>query len=174
MCSSDPMVRSIATQETLKETKFQRLAFHLVEEVVEVGKTCRPWCHEDHHLCFGESSGSRERSPTNTLCRSECLEPNSVELPGYSSRSVVHHSTVPPWALLQVCIEVTHRHTPTQRQLASVGKKPSSTCQLCPERQSLHHILTYCNTTGEEEVQWEAWRHPGFSTSFLPWSQDTG
>ena len=30
------------------------------------------------------------------------------------------------------------------------GKRPSSTCQLCPERQTLHHVLNHCSTALEK------------------------
>ena len=48
-----------------------------------------------------------------------------------------------------VCPECCDGHPPTQRKFALVGKKSSSGCQLCHERQTLQHVLNHCSVALE-------------------------
>lgn len=46
--------------------------------------------------------------------------------------------------------ELSNQHHPHNANLHLWGKKPSPTCQLCPERQILQHILNHCTTAVEK------------------------
>lgn len=46
--------------------------------------------------------------------------------------------------------ELSNQHHPHNANLHLWGKKPSATCQLCPERQILQHILNHCTTAVEK------------------------
>ena len=48
-----------------------------------------------------------------------------------------------------VCSELCNQCPPSQANLHLWGKKPSPTCQLCPERQTLQHVLNHCSTAVE-------------------------
>ena len=81
MCSTDPVVRSIATEETKKESESQWLAFHPFTEVIEVLK------EEPGITKREDKSGKEPASPIVQASLPEC-----TQLSGESSQGTVQHS----------------------------------------------------------------------------------
>ena len=155
MYSRDPVVRFIATQETLKEAKLKRPAFRPFQEVVEVMKD--------------DPGATRKRITTQVKAKVQAADNEarlahsaglSVQgqtctgLPWQSCRPVVHHSVVPPRVHVQVCPQCTDRHTAPQLQPPLVEEASISFMQpvwSAAKPAACVECLPLCS--GEKEVQ---------------------
>ena len=145
MYSRDPVVRSIATQEILKEAKLKRPAFRPFQEVVDVMKD--------------DPGATRKRITTQVKAKVQVAD-NKARL-AHSAGLCVQGQTVRDFHgraadLWSTTVQSLSEHVfkfalnaltdtlPHNCNLHLWKKLPSASCNLCGQQQSLLHVLNAC------------------------------
>ena len=147
ICSRDSVVRSFATQETLRESNLQRPVFRPFQEVVSVMK---------------EDPGASKKNITSRVKAKIQTEDNkarhahTVSLPiqgqtvrDFQGGAADRWSTAVfslPEQIFKFALNAVTDTLPHNQNLFLWKKVPSPKCQLCDKDQSLGHILNGCKT----------------------------
>ena len=150
MCSRDPTVRSIATQETLREAAQRRPAYRPFQEVVDVMK---------------EDPGATKKKITTQVKAKVQAADNAARL-AHSAGLTVQGQTVRdfqgraadlwsttvqslPERAFKFALNAVTDTLPHNRNLFLWKKMSSPQCQLCSKEQTLHHVLNNCTVALE-------------------------
>ena len=150
MCSRDPVVRSIATQETLREAKLQRPAFRPFQEVVNVMKE--------------DPGATRKKITTHVKAKVQAADNEArlthcagLKVQGQTVRSFqgkaadLWSTTVQslPEHVFKFALNAVTNTLPHNKNLFLWKKLTSPKCQLCSEEQTLQHVLNNCTAALE-------------------------
>ena len=150
MCSRDPAVRAIASEQTIAETNQQRASFRPHLDVVDVMKT-DPGATKRHITSLVKSKIQAEDTS------SRLAHTNSLAVQGFTTRvfdgSPAQNwstaiSSLPEWCFKFALNAVTDT-LPHNLNLFRWKKLSSPKCQLCGQDQSLSHVLNSCKTALE-------------------------
>ena len=149
MSSIDSLVRHLATQRTLAEASAQRQGFKPFQQVVEV-------MQEEATLKTLAARAKGRVAEVDTSVRIEQCRALSVQ--GQTVRQFEDRATdlwsqailTSPDHMMWFVLNAVTDTLPHNAKLHLWGKKPSSKCQLCPERQTLQHVLNHCSVALEK------------------------
>ena len=142
-----PLVRHIATQKTLAESSNQRSCFKPYQEVI-------PVMHEDpgsNRKQLMKSVKARisaeDQEHRIKHCQSLSIQGQTMHLP-LDRAPVLWSTTVTklPEYVFKFALNATMDTLPHNANLHLWKKSPSPTCKLCPEKQTLSHVLNSCST----------------------------
>ena len=151
MLSRDPLVRHLASQKTLAEASAVRKSFKPYSQIVEVMK---------------EDPGANRKTITKQV--KNAMVEADVQLHLQQCQSLVvqgqtlrqfRDRAASLWAqvvltlpdhIMRFAMNSVTDTLPHNANLHLWGKRPSAICQLCTERQTLHHVLNHCSTALEK------------------------
>jgi hypothetical protein len=151
MCSRDPMVRSIATQETLREAGMRRPAFHPFQEVVNVMRD-DPGATKKK-LTTQVKAKVQEADNAVRLAHSASLTVQGQTVRDFQGRAADLWSTTVlslPESTFKFTLNAVTDTLPHNRNLFLWKKLSSPQCQLCHKEQTLHHVLNHCTVALEK------------------------
>ena len=144
MSSRDPLVRHLASQKTLAEASTQRQVFKPFQQVVEV--------MQEDPGASQKTLAARAKDKVTQMDSSAHLQHcRSLTVQGQTARQFEDRAaelwaqtvlTSPDHVLALNAVTDTLPHNVN---LSLWGKKPTAKCQLCSERQTLHHVLNHCS-----------------------------
>ena len=146
MSSKDHLIIHLATFDTLAEASAQRKSFKPYQQVVEA-MHANPGANRKTTVALAkEMVVERETQTHLDHCRSLLVQGQTAWQ--FQDRSAEVWSqvvlTLPDHAMRFALNSVTVT-LPHNSNLNLWGKMPSPGCQLCQERQTLHHILNHCS-----------------------------
>ena len=145
MCSRDPMVRSRATKETLKESVLKRLAFWQFQEVVDVMKQ-DPGATKKEVITLVKAKVQAADNAAR-LSHSAGLEVQGQLVRDFPGKPAdLWSSTVQslPERVFKFALNAVTNTLPYNKNLFLWKKLSSPQYQLCSKEQSLHHVLNNC------------------------------
>ena len=151
MSSRDPVVRHLASQQTLAEASAERQAFKPFQQVVEVMQVDPGATRKALVAQAKDRVAQVDASTRLEQCRSLAVQGQTVRQ--FEDRAAALWSQAvltSPDHVMRFALNAVTDTLPHNANLHLWGKKPSSTCQLCPEKQTLHHILNHCSTALEK------------------------
>ena len=151
MSSRDPLVRHLASQKTLTEASAVRQDFKPYQQVVEV-------MQEDPGVNRKTLIAKVKNVVVETDTQNHLQQCSSLAVQGHTMRQFSDRAAnlwaevvqQTPDTLMRFAMNSVTDTLPHNANLHLWGKKPSPACQLCPEKQTLHHVLNHCSTALEK------------------------
>ena len=150
-CSRDPLVRAIASQETRREATQQRPSFKPFREVISAmqedpGASSKQLCKRVKKQVEAVDTETRLSHSTSLAVQNQPLKDNTSRAPRLWSSTVV---TLPE-RVFKFALNSLTDTLPHNANLHLWKKLPSSSCNLCGQRQTLLHILNACPSALEK------------------------
>ena len=145
MSSRDSLVRHMATQQTLAEASARRQAFKPFQQVVEVMQEDPGASRKTLAAQAKGRVAEVDASVHLEQCRTLSVQGQTVRQ--FEDRAAdLWSQTVltSPDHMMRFALNAVTDTLPHNANLHLWGKKPSPKCQLCPERQTLQHVLNHC------------------------------
>ena len=158
--SRDPLVHHLASQKTFAEASAQKQVFKPFQQVVEVMQE-NP---EASRKILATQANDKVTQMDSSSCLQHC---RSLTVQVQTARQF-EDGTAKLWAqtvltspdhVMRFALNAVTDILPHSMNLSLWRKKPTAKCQLCPERQTLHHVLNHCSMAleGHAALQPAAW-----------------
>ena len=151
MSSRDSMVRHLASQRTLAEASAVRQSFKPYQQVVNVLRE-DPGANRKAIVARAKSVVVQMDTQVHLdRCRSLVVQGQTVRQ--FQDRAAglwAEVVTSLPENTMRFALNSVTDTLPHNANLYLWGKQPSPVCRLCPERQTLQHVLNHCSTALEK------------------------
>ena len=146
MSSRDPLIRHLATRDTLAEAEAQRKSLKPYQQVVEAMHADPGANRKATAALAKEMVVERDTQTRLDHCKSLPVQGQTARL--FQDRAAELWSQMVlalPDHVMRFALNSVTDTLPHNSNLSLWGKMPSPGCQLCQERQTLHHILNHCS-----------------------------
>jgi hypothetical protein len=148
MCSRDPTVRLLAEEKTKCEQATKRQKFRPFQETISVWK-------DDPGVTKKTLSQKVKAHVTAQDTKDRLQHCGSLKVQGRVTTQFQDTREARLWSevvstlpdhLTRFAVNAVTDTLPHNANLHLWRKQPSPQCQICPERQTLHHVLNHCST----------------------------